>query len=183
MFKSWCIQVVFVHVNMCATVCVSKLFFCVRGYVILLIDFLLYICWQQLHLYHLYELYKSLSWKMFYLSIPFDLRISLFWPFLILLAIVVICNLKYIGIKTNCLKSRMVCYALESFMFFSYIADSLNFPATHTFPWCWHHLTLRTLAPIWCIKTTIPVIYIYMYAVKCINRTARESISIQKHRQ
>ena len=63
MFKSWCIQVVFVHVNMCATVCVSKLFFCVRGYVILLIDFLLYICWQQLHLYHLYELYKSLSWK------------------------------------------------------------------------------------------------------------------------
>jgi hypothetical protein len=93
-----------------------------------------------------------------------DLRISLFWPFLILLAILVICNLKYIGIKTNCLKSRMVCYALESFMFFSYIADSLNFPATHTFPWCWHHLTLPTLAPIWCIKTTIPVIYIYMYA-------------------
>ena len=134
--------------------CVCKLFFCVRGYVILLIDFLLYICWQRLHLYHLYELYKSLCWKVFYLSIPFDLRISLFWPFLILLAVLVICNLEYIGIKTNCLKSRMVCYALESFMFFSYIADPLNFPATHTFPWCWHHLTLPTLAPIWCIKTS-----------------------------
>ena len=162
MFKSWCIQVVFVHVNMCATACVSKLFFCVRGYVILLIDFLLYICWQ--HLYHLYELYKSLSWKMFYLSIPFDLRISLFWPFLILLAILVICNLKYIGIKTNYLKSRMVCYALEFFMFFSYIADPVNFPSnTHTFPWCWHHLTLPTLAPIWCIKTSNLHVYSKMY--------------------
>ena len=122
----------FVHVNMCATVCVSKLFFCVRGYVILLIDFLLYICWQ--HLYHLYELYKSLSWNFFYLSIPFDLRISLFWPFLILLEILVICNLKYIGIKTNCLKSRMVCYALEFFMFFSYIADPVNFPRNTHIP-------------------------------------------------
>ena len=67
MFKSWCIQVVFVHVNMCATVCVSKLFSCVRGHVILLIDFLLYICWQQLHLYHLYELYKSLSWSVLFI--------------------------------------------------------------------------------------------------------------------
>ena len=104
------------------------------GYVILLIHFLLYICWQRLHLYHLYEMYKSLCWKVFYLSIPFDLRISLFWPFLILLAVLVICNLEYIGIKTNFLKSRMVCYALEFFMFFSYIADPVNFPRNTHIP-------------------------------------------------
>jgi hypothetical protein len=56
-------------------------------------------------------------------------------------------------------------------MFFSYIADPVNFPSnTHTFPWCWHRIFILTWDKVKLICSMemfyfsyIQIIFSYMY--------------------